>query len=75
MFYFRVFELLRYFIIGLANTRTNFSNRNRVFYNRVFVHFNSRDESLSQTFCFIPGNRVDPVVGHRNCEMKKVDIK
>ena len=75
MFYFRVFELLRYFIIGLANTRTNFSNRNRVFYNRVFVRFHSRDETSFTNYLFLPGNRVDPVVGQRNCEMKKVDIK
>ena len=51
MFYFRVFELLRCFIIGFSW----FSEINRVFYFRVFMNIHSRDKSLSLNFRFIIG--------------------
>ena len=44
MFYIRVCEHL-----------TLFSKRNLVLYFRVFMHIDARDETLSQTFCFIIG--------------------
>ena len=55
MFYFRVFELFRRFTRVCEDTN-RFSKRNRVFYNRVFMHIHSRDKSPWQTFCFIIGS-------------------
>ena len=65
MFYNRVFEPFRCFILEFSNLTMfynrvceqaiRFSSRNRVFYFRVFMHINSRDESPSLNFCFILG--------------------
>ena len=65
MFYNRVFEALNILSLGfraievfyvrVCNDLTWFSKRNLVFYFRVFLHIDARDETLSQTFCFIIG--------------------
>ena len=43
------------FYIRACEHLTRFSKRNLVFYFRVSMHIDSRDETLSQTFCFIIG--------------------
>ena len=82
MFYNRVFEHLNVLFKGFRAIEVfynrvcehtyRFSNRNRVFYNRGFMHLHSRDKSLSQTFCFIIGvftRRKNNLWGHENVEI------
>ena len=54
VFYNRVFEKFGCFI-RVREHLTWFSERNLVFYNRIYMHVHSRDKSLSLNFCFIIG--------------------
>ena len=47
---FKGFRAIEVFYNMVCKHLTTFWKRNRVFYNRVFMHMHSRDESLSQIF-------------------------